>query len=39
MKIDLTKLLRVLGQIVVATPVVAGAIKPVVDELGKGKEP
>ena len=37
MKIDGTKLLKVLAQLVVAAPAIAAAVKPVVDEVTKPK--
>lgn len=37
MKINLPKLLRVIGRLVIAAPVIADAVRPIVNEVRKPK--
>lgn len=39
MKINLTKLIAIIAHVIAAAPVVLAAVKPVIDELKKPKEP
>lgn len=39
MKINVAKLIRVIGRLVIAAPMVASAVKPVLNEVRKPKRP